>query len=72
MVEPKIQSERKGFGKEVLRTPYGKWYWQEALQTIDYFPHGTNRPRIQESLRVRENNLDGAIDFACKRELKGA
>jgi hypothetical protein len=58
------------FGRKILETPFGTWWWSSVLQCIDYIPVGFSNSYYQVSLNKRENTLPGAINKACREELK--
>lgn len=61
---------RGRYGEEVLRTPYGRFYWSEALQDINYVPNGFKASRQHWCLQVSKNTVEDAVIKACAEAAK--
>ena len=53
---------------EVLRTPDGRWVWDEKARTLTHYQKGGRRATVERPLGARANTLDYAVMFAARAE----
>lgn len=64
------------YGKLILETPWGRYYWCEALCDVSYFawPKGlrATRPTNSYALQWKKNTLEHAVRWAAEMAIKDA
>ena len=54
------------YGKAILTTPYGSYFWLQGLGIISFLPDGVQRAREMYHLMEKHNIEPHAVRFAAK------